>query len=161
VFVDLGCGKGKVLLMAAKFPFMQIVGVEVAAELAEQARKNVTSYRGAVQHHQRIEVRTGDAVDYEFPLYPLVIYCFNPFPEKVMRAALNNLQRSLGQHARETYLIYTYPVLESVVAEYAFLQLIDSGTNHRSYRASFGNRPTKSPIIAALDDQCIYPPQRR
>ena len=153
VFIDLGCGKGKVLLMAAQFPFRQIVGVEFAPELAELARKNVTTYRGLAQVRQRVEVRTEDAADYEFPLSPLVIYCFNPFSERVMRAALSNLERSLWQHWRETYLIYANPVLESVVAEYTFLQLIDTADNHRSYRCSIGNRPMKNGS-ALFHDQC-------
>src|SRR5262245_35460876 len=33
-FLDLGCGKGRVLLVAAQRPFRKIVGVEISAELA-------------------------------------------------------------------------------------------------------------------------------
>src|SRR5262245_56698366 len=37
VFVDLGSGKGKALLLASSFPFKRIVGIEFAKELHEVA----------------------------------------------------------------------------------------------------------------------------
>src|SRR5277367_3679731 len=40
VFVDYGCGKGRVLLVATHFPFQRIVGVEFAPQLAEIAEQN-------------------------------------------------------------------------------------------------------------------------
>jgi SAM-dependent methyltransferase len=38
-FVDLGCGKGRVLLMASDYPFQRIVGVEFMPELHRAAEK--------------------------------------------------------------------------------------------------------------------------
>jgi SAM-dependent methyltransferase len=40
-FVDIGCGKGRALFIAAEFPFRRIVGAELAVELAQIARANV------------------------------------------------------------------------------------------------------------------------
>jgi len=40
-FVDLGCGKGRALLLARDFGFKQIVGLELSAVLAEAARANL------------------------------------------------------------------------------------------------------------------------
>ena len=45
VFVDLGCGKGRVLLMAVECGFKRVVGVEFAHELCEIAKRNVSIYR--------------------------------------------------------------------------------------------------------------------
>src|SRR5215472_1458160 len=39
-FVDLGCGKGRVLLMARELGFGRIIGVEFAPALAKVARRN-------------------------------------------------------------------------------------------------------------------------
>jgi len=44
VFIDLGCGKGRAVLVAAEFPFKKIIGVEFAAELVRHARENVSEY---------------------------------------------------------------------------------------------------------------------
>jgi len=43
-FVDLGCGKGRVLLMASDYPFQGIIGVEFMPELVSAAQKNIASY---------------------------------------------------------------------------------------------------------------------
>src|ERR1700680_3118745 len=40
VFVDYGSGMGRVLLMAARYPFRRVIGVEISAVLNEIARKN-------------------------------------------------------------------------------------------------------------------------
>src|SRR6516225_8353137 len=39
-FVDIGCGKGRALMVASAFPFRRLVGVEISPELCEIARAN-------------------------------------------------------------------------------------------------------------------------
>ena len=43
--VDIGCGKGRVLMMAAAYPFREMVGVELNPALARVARKNLKKFR--------------------------------------------------------------------------------------------------------------------
>ena len=45
VFVDLGSGKGRMLLVASEFPFRQVIGVELAQELHEIAEGNIQQFR--------------------------------------------------------------------------------------------------------------------
>src|SRR6202035_991074 len=45
-FVDLGSGMGRVLCLAATYPFRAVVGVEQCASLNEVARMNVQRMRG-------------------------------------------------------------------------------------------------------------------
>ena len=40
-FIDLGCGKGRTLLVAAKLGFRRVIGVEIGSELADIARTNL------------------------------------------------------------------------------------------------------------------------
>jgi SAM-dependent methyltransferase len=40
-FVDFGCGKGRVLLVAATYPFRRVIGVEFSNDLCETAGENV------------------------------------------------------------------------------------------------------------------------
>ena len=72
LFVDLGCGKGRGLLLAKELGFGKIVGVEFSPSLAKIARRNVTRYK-------QISVVQGDASKYIFPPEPIVIYMYNPF----------------------------------------------------------------------------------
>ena len=40
-FVDLGCGKGKPLMVAASYGFRRLVGVDISAECIAIARRNI------------------------------------------------------------------------------------------------------------------------
>jgi SAM-dependent methyltransferase len=44
-FVDLGCGKGRPLIVASEFPFHSIVGIELSQALARAASKNASILR--------------------------------------------------------------------------------------------------------------------
>ena len=108
-FVDLGCGKGKAMLMASSFPFRRIVGVELADELHRAALANVSAYRSRHQVCREIEVRHGDATQFEFPAEPLVVFMYNPFMGGVMDRVLAGLAETLGQSPRDAVLIYDNP----------------------------------------------------
>jgi SAM-dependent methyltransferase len=71
-FVDLGCGKGRTLLVASRLTFRRIVGVEFAEELVAIARRNLRTVdaRNALVVH-------ADAADFEFPPGDLVVYLYN------------------------------------------------------------------------------------
>jgi SAM-dependent methyltransferase len=47
VFLDYGCGKGRVLIAAAGYRFRRIIGVEIAPELIACARENIRRCRHA------------------------------------------------------------------------------------------------------------------
>ena len=103
-FVDIGCGKGCTLLVASRFPFRKIVGVEFADELCEIAQDNIRRYRGS-QACKNISVHRMDATQFSFPDGPLMIYFFNPFHESVMEKVLTNLSESLEAAPRPVTLV--------------------------------------------------------
>ncbi len=110
-FIDLGAGKGRVLLVASRFPFKRLIGVEFARELVETARRNIERF-GC-----RAEVVHADAADYRFPSENLVVYLYNPFGPEVLRPVLSYLREiSTG---REVYLVYLNPKNSSCVEEFA------------------------------------------
>ena len=43
VFVEFGCGKGRVVHQAARRPFRRVVGVEISPVLAEAARSGLAA----------------------------------------------------------------------------------------------------------------------
>lgn len=102
-FVDVGCGKGRALLVAAEFPFRHLFGLEIAGELCEVARANVALRR---DWQDRISIVNQDATRYVFPEGPLVLYLYHPFLAPILRRFLKNLQRELRRSPRPTYLIY-------------------------------------------------------
>ncbi|MEM7283223.1 MAG: methyltransferase domain-containing protein, partial [Pseudomonadota bacterium] len=66
--VDYGSGKGRTLLIAAEYPFKQIIGIEYSEELVKIADKNVATYRGQPLQCTSIESKFMDATVYSPPL---------------------------------------------------------------------------------------------
>src|SRR5258708_6368275 len=117
VFIDLGSGKGRTLLMASEYPFRRIVGVELLPALHKIAEENVRAYKSEAQKCFALETICADATDFPFPAEPMVIYLFNPFPEAGLRRVIENLERSLREKPRPMYVLYHNPLLEHVLAE--------------------------------------------
>ena len=123
-FIDLGSGKGRVLLMAADYPFRRIIGQELLPELNRIAQANLRHYRGSTQKCFNLEARCGDARKFEFPAEPTVLYLFNPLPRSGFIRMLGNLEHSLGTTPRVLYVLYHNPLLESELSNCRFLRKI-------------------------------------
>ena len=113
VFVDLGCGKGRALLVAAKLGFKQVIGVEFARELAEIARENVAKMNVA-----NVSVVQSDAADFQFPESDMVVYLYNPFLSQVMEKVVANLKQS---RAKKVFVIYKVPNCRDLFDDSGFL----------------------------------------
>lgn len=114
---DLGCGKGRALLVAAQFPFSRIVGVELSPELCRIAAENC-------QAEPRIVIHQHDAATVEFFDGPLVVYFYHPFLKPVLRRVLANLQRQRQGSPHPTYLLYANCRYEKLMAAFPFLQVV-------------------------------------
>lgn len=121
-FVDLGSGKGRVVLMAAAHPFKQIVGVEFLRELHEIAERNVSRLAGGRGQCGDIRLVCGDAREFVFPGGDLVIYLFNPFPAPEVALILKRLEESVRKEPRTVYVAYRYPESEHLLAACRWLR---------------------------------------
>jgi len=101
-FIDMGCGKGRALLLAARYPFARLVGVEFARVLVRAARRNTEALGVSVDLHW------ADAAGFRFPPGPLVIYLYNPFGRAVMDAVARNVAQATGP----VQVMYLNPVQE-------------------------------------------------
>lgn len=128
-FVDLGSGKGRVLLMASAYPFRRIVGVEFLPSLHQSALQNIAGYTNEEQQCRQIESHCMDARDFPFPVGPLVVYMFNSFPEPVFAAILKNLRRSISEKPCPLYIAYRYLEFEHLLAQCDWLKKT-AGTEH-------------------------------
>jgi SAM-dependent methyltransferase len=113
-FIDIGCGKGRVLLMAAEYGFRKIIGIDFAADLCLSASGNVERYRRCSNSSASISIEQRDACTYDIPNQPGVLFLYNPFSESVMRSFVANVERSLSQQPREFYVIYYMPLWNKV-----------------------------------------------
>jgi SAM-dependent methyltransferase len=132
-FVDLGSGKGRALLMAARHPFQRIIGVEFMPDLSRTAKQNVAGYA-------QISTLEMDARDFDFPSVPLVLYLFNPFPEAVFVAALARLECSWRENLRPVFVVYRSPEFESLLAECNWLEKVTRNRQWVIYRTGCAQR---------------------
>jgi SAM-dependent methyltransferase len=144
-FVDVGSGKGRMLLLAACRPFRRVIGVEIAKSLHDAASRNLASSR-LPRRAASVELRRMDARDFGFPDDPLVVYLFHPFGEEVMRVVLANLEGEWRRQPRPIYLLYLNPVHAALCDRAAFLERFASAPNYAIYRstpviADDGERP--------------------
>jgi len=122
VFVDLGCGKGLMLILAARLGFNRIIGVEFGKVLHEIALVNLDKFRRGDRNTPAIEVVLGDAAEFELPAAPLVIYLYHPFGPEVICKVLANLRASLIAAPRSCWIVYVNPVHHHVFEECDFLR---------------------------------------
>lgn len=113
-FLDLGCGKGRVLVLASGIGFRRVIGIEINPALSEIAKQNAAQVRARFPERAPIEVVLDDAAAMRFPQEPLVIFLNHPFWVPVMRQVSSSLAMSLTQAPREAFILYVNPVLSEV-----------------------------------------------
>jgi SAM-dependent methyltransferase len=114
-FIDLGCGKGRVVLIASRYPFQQVLGVDLSASLTEIARRNLQVFPKRLQRCSAVRIHTGDAAQLEFPDGNIFLHLYHPFSPELTAALLSRLGESLAARPRRVfvaYLLYTGAVSE-------------------------------------------------
>ncbi len=102
-FLDLGCGKGRALVIASEYPFAALFGVELNAALVTVARRNLDRVR--LRHPDRppVEVRCGDASRSHLPEGDLVVFLYHPFGERLVQTLCDHL---LATATGAVHLVY-------------------------------------------------------
>ena len=113
-FVDIGCGKGRVLLVASSFPFRSILGIELSQPAFEIAEKNIRTYRCADQKCFNIHIRKADARHFEPYVANTVYYFFRPFDTVILTAVLTKLSSKLRGQGKMVYVVCIWPELAPV-----------------------------------------------
>ena len=138
-FIDMGSGKGRVLFVAAEYPFRKVIGVEFSNALHDDAVANLKRYKYSGRRCADIEAVHADARDFEFPDGNLVIYLFNPFGPEVMERMLANLERSLEKHPRHVIIVMLWPDHSDVVERMAIMRVYRKTRRHHIFET--GVRP--------------------
>jgi SAM-dependent methyltransferase len=108
VFVDIGSGKGRVVMLAARYPFKRVIGVELSERLNAIARRNLAATRRG-RRCGAVELVTADALEYELPSDATVVYMYNPFRGATFDAVVAKLIDSVDRNPRSLRLIYLNP----------------------------------------------------
>ena len=104
-FLDLGCGKGRVLIKAAELGFDRLIGVEFAGEIAEAARYNLGQvFRSSPGISWTIISQ--DAATYSPPESDLIVFLYNPFTQPVMEGVVNWIEAHIDRGYRVEVIYY-------------------------------------------------------
>jgi SAM-dependent methyltransferase len=130
VFVDLGAGKGRALVLAAHAGFRRVIGVELSPSLARAATRNVAGF-------PNVEVRVGDATRLELPAAATVVFLYNPFREEAMSRFVDHLESQAPERRAPMLLAYVNPALHALLAERAFVRLRAEARTFKIYEIGF------------------------
>lgn len=127
-FVDLGCGKGRVLLIAAEAGFPVVRGVEFARELCDIARANWNSFQSRARITNALcEIVEADVSTYRIRDDETVFFIFNPFDEIILERVLENIAASVISSPRRVLVIFFHPKerYKQVIAGHREFRLIE------------------------------------
>jgi SAM-dependent methyltransferase len=120
-FVDLGSGKGRVVLLASRHPFRAVVGIEHRATLHAGADHNRQIFERSGEVRSPIHLLCGDAAQHPLPEGPLLVWLFNPFGSDVLHALAQRLKRP------GVYVAYLLPMHQEILRGAGFRELIQGG----------------------------------
>jgi SAM-dependent methyltransferase len=121
-FIDLGCGKGRTLIVAAQLPFKEVIGVELSPLHCEVAETNIKRYLSDVRHPvlcRNVRVSCVNAADFEFPDANLLIYMYRPFLGPIFKNVADNMRRFQAETGRRVLIAYSCPVEELMLEVYS------------------------------------------
>lgn len=116
VFVDMGCGKGRVLLLAADYGFRKVRGVDFSPCLCAIARENISRYFPKATREPAIEVIEADVADYPVGDEESVFFLFHPFDAVVLNSLITNIIASMDRSPRPVWLIYENAYYGQIIA---------------------------------------------
>ena len=137
-FIDIGCGKGRVVMLAAEYAFREVIGVELNPALAQVARQNlrrrlrkprpswVSQVRGPREKvlvpgvevarfwrpgrpTSRVRILEADALSVSIPDGPVVLFFFNSFEREMVRMWLDRLVAAAATRTQPIDVVYIHP----------------------------------------------------
>ena len=99
--VDIGCGKGRTLIVAKPYGFEAYIGVEHSSYLAHVAKANC---EGFLSNSRILNI---DARNMEFSDRPQLIYMYSPFNDAVLSDFFKNVNQTYTKNRRAFVIIFT------------------------------------------------------
>jgi SAM-dependent methyltransferase len=135
-FIDAGCGKGRVLFLAALDGFENIVGVEFSDVLASVARINAEIFKRRTRTKASIRVLTQDVATFEFPDTDIVLYLYNPFSAELMQIVVDRVVAFATRTRRRVYIAYRNPKCAALFDGHPSIETIARDPAFAVYRTS-------------------------
>ena len=121
-FLDIGCGKGRAMSVAAYKGCNTVTGVDFSKELCDNAVNNLQRVKEKKPSLQ-FSVVNKDAMNFEIPPSVDCIFLFNPFDVVVMGAVVSNILESVEKNPRDLVVVYANPLYENLFLEEGFIEI--------------------------------------
>jgi SAM-dependent methyltransferase len=147
-FVDLGCGKGRAVMLASQLSFRQVVGVELHPDLARIAQDNLGAWEAAKRNLCPVQILCQDATEFVFPQGNCLLYLFNPFAAPVVRKLIERLESQFAARPGSLDIIYFNPESGDLFEAHPGFELLWSGT------VPMSEEDTAADSVASPEDLC-------
>jgi SAM-dependent methyltransferase len=151
-FIDIGCGKGRALIVAADYPFRKLIGIELSDFVLAKARANFNLLKKTNSRYADITLLQGDASNPPLDRGINVLAFVNSFTDDPIHALIENMRKHLEAFPEsEIWLIAYNPV--------SFQEFDDSGFLKRYYAAKLDFEPDEAataPNGNTYDSVIIY-----
>lgn len=105
VFIDWGCGRGRVLVIASMLPYREVIGVECSAALCSAAEQNLKRAR-VRRRCGSVKVVNADAREFPIPEDSSVMFLYNPFRGALLTEVVGHIRDSWMRNRRPiTFLV--------------------------------------------------------
>ena len=121
-FLDIGCGKGRAMCVAAHKGFNRVTGIDLSKELCIAAEENLAITR---KHCTALQYKiiNNDAFYFEIPNDVDCIFMFNPFDDLIMDAVAENILESFEINPRSITLVYANPLYKQELLNVGFKEI--------------------------------------
>jgi hypothetical protein len=147
-FVDLGCGKGRAVMMASELRFREVIGVELNAALARIAEKNLAAWTVAGRAVCPVRIVCQEATEFVFPEGHCLLYLFNPFAAPVVRQLIERIEADFAARPRMLDLVYFNPESAELLDAHGGFELLWTGT------VAMSEEDSEVDHVASADDLC-------
>lgn len=131
-FIDIGAGKGRAMLVASELPFHQVIGIELNPAMATIARQNLDRWQQAhatdstAPRLAPIQLQEQDALSFDFPSTPTLVFLFHPFEAPVLKQLLRRIETQFAKRSGTLDILYVNAECRTVLDKHpAFTRLFN------------------------------------
>lgn len=145
---DIGCGKGRVTVVASEFPFKEVLGVELSAQLAKVAHENAEKVISSFKNRPPIKILQGNALEFPLPKGNLVVFMYHSFQKELTVQMVKRLEAALAAGTEHLFVVYYNPVFGEVFdASPAFTRWFASTLPYDASEIGYGPDVDDSVVI--------------
>jgi len=126
-FLDIGCGKGRAICVAAYHGYNKISGVDFSNLLCKIAAQNMIVVQKKFPTVQ-FEVTNKNVLDYDIPDDVDCIFLFNPFDEMMTGKVADAVKKSMEISTRFLQIVYANPLYKKAFEDIGFTEVYYSKT---------------------------------